>query len=88
VGHFFVAFDPAVWSAGYADDADELLTSLVSSPACDGDAPVAYAGLPEDRRARRAETEGVELPPAVLAAAEQLAHELAVAPLAEGAVTC
>jgi LDH2 family malate/lactate/ureidoglycolate dehydrogenase len=88
VGHFFVAFDPAVWSAGYADDADELLTSLVSSPACDGDAPVAYAGLPEDRRARRAEAEGVELPPAVLAAAEQLARELSVAPLAEGAVTC
>jgi LDH2 family malate/lactate/ureidoglycolate dehydrogenase len=76
-----------VWSAGYADDADELLTSLVSSPAC-GDAPVEYAGRPEDRRARRAEAEGVALPPAVFAAAEQLAGELAVVPLAEGAVTC
>ncbi|HXG03498.1 MAG TPA: Ldh family oxidoreductase [Candidatus Binatia bacterium] len=83
VGHCFAALDPARFRPleEFKRDMDDLFDALKAGPPAEGHTRVYVAGEPEAECERRRREEGIPLAPALVAAVNDVARSLGVAPL-------
>ena len=84
VGHCFLALDPARFRPleEFKRDMDDLFDALKAGPPAEGHTRIYVAGEPEAECERRRRVEGIPLAPALVAAVNEVARSLGVAPLA------